>query len=298
MRRIGTLSTEREASTFRDYLFLQNIESDVDPDDDGTFAVWVHDDSHVETATRLMERFRANPQGEEFNQVKGDASRARSRQEQEDARRRSTVVNRERMGYERNFLGTGILSIVLIAICALVAIYSQAGHNHEALRYLFIAWYPEDLAQPVESFSTGQVWRVLTPIFIHFGWLHLIFNAMWLRDFGSFIEARFSSFYFAMLVLVLGIGSNVAQYLFTGHPWFGGMSGVNYGLFGFLWTRGRFDRDVVWRLNPTVIYTMMAWYAACLFGLVGQIANTAHTVGLLLGAAWGFISSGKLRLSR
>jgi rhomboid protease GlpG len=298
MRRIGTLPTEREARTFHDYLYLQNIESDVDPDDDGTFAIWVHDDAHVDSATRLMERFRANPNGDEFSKVSGDASRTRSRQEKEDARRRSSVINRERMGYERNFLGSGMLSIVLIGICIIVAIISQAGGNHEALRYLFIAWYPEDFSEPVESFRTGQIWRLLTPIFIHFGLLHLIFNAMWLRDFGSFIETRFSAVYLGVLVLVIGVGSNIAQYLWTGSPWFGGMSGVNYGLFGFLWVRAKFDRDIMWRLNPTVVWTLMIWYFACFTGFLGPIANTAHTAGLLIGAAWGFISSGRLRLSR
>jgi GlpG protein len=298
MRRIGTLPTEREARKFHDYLYLQNIESDVDPDDDGTFAVWVHDDAHVETATRLMERYLANPNGAEFSKVSGDADRERVRNERDEARRRSTVINRERLGYERNVLGMGMLTVVLIGICVAVAIFSQAGENHEALRYLFIAWYPEDLAEPVQSFSTGQIWRVLTPIFIHFGWLHLIFNAMWLRDFGSFIETRFSSLYLGLLVLALGVGSNIAQYLLGGSPWFGGMSGVNYGLFGFLWVRGKFDRDVMWRLNPTVIWTLMIWYIACFTGLLGPIANTAHTAGLLIGAAWGFVSSGKLRLSR
>jgi GlpG protein len=298
MRRIGTLPTQREASTLRDYLFLQNIEADVDPEDDGTFAIWVHDDSHVDSATRLMERFRANPQGEEFSKVGGDAIRARSRQEKEDARRRSTMIDRARLGYERTLLGMGLFPIVLIGICVLVAIYSNLGDNHKALRYLLIAWYPEDPSEPVQSYATGEVWRLLTPIFIHFGILHLVFNAMWLRDFASFIETRFGTLYLALLILVIGIGSNYAQFIWTGRPWFGGMSGVNYGLFGFLWVRGHFDRDVMWRLNPTVIWTLMIWYVACLFDLIGHVANTAHTVGLLIGAAWGFISSGKLRLSR
>jgi GlpG protein len=63
------------------------------------------------------------------------------------------------------------------------------------------------------------------------------------------------------------------------------MSGVNYGLFGFLWMRGRFDRDVMWRLNPTVVWTLMIWFVVCFTGLLGP-------------AAWGFLCSGKLRLSR
>lgn len=298
MRRIGTLSTEREASTFRDYLFLQNIGADVDPEDDGTFAIWVHDDHHVDSATRLMERFRVNPQAAEFHQVSGDAVRERERQQKEDERRRSSVIDRARMGYERTVFAGGMLPYILIGICILVAIYSQLGENLESLRYLLIAWYPEDRSAPVESFATGQVWRLLTPIFIHFGILHLVFNSMMLKDMGTFLESRFGTSYLAILILVLAVGSNLAQYLWTGSPWFGGMSGVIYGLFGFLWIRGKFDRNAMWNLHSTTVWMMMIWYVACLVGLIGHVANTAHTVGLLLGAAWGFISSGKLRLSR
>jgi len=298
MRRIGTFPIESQASTFRDYLFLQNIEADADPEDDGSFSIWVHDDHHVESATRLMEKYRANPRAAEFQKVKEDAARERSRQLNDDTRRRSSVIDRARMGYERTLFSGAMLPYVLIGICILVAIYSRLGADHEALRYLFIAWYPEDISEPVQSYATGQVWRLLTPIFIHFGILHLIFNSMWLKDFGTFIESRFGVWYLAVLILVLGIGSNLAQYFWTGRPWFGGMSGVNYGLFGFLWIRGKFDRDVLWQLNPTTIWTLMIWYVLCLLGMMGPVANTAHTAGLILGVAWGFISSGKVRLSR
>ena len=298
MRRIGTLPTEREANTLRDYLFVQNIEADVEGEDDGTFAIWVHDDAHRDAATQLLEKFRVNAQSDEFRKIASDADRLRSAQEKEEARRRSTVVDRARMGYEKTMFGAGMLTIVLIGICIVVGIYSQLGDNHFALRYLFIAWYPDDFSEKVQSFATGQVWRLLTPIFIHFGIMHLLFNAMWLKDFGSFIESRFSAVYLAVLVVALGVGSNFAQYVLSGSPWFGGMSGVNYGLFGFLWMRGRFDRDVMWRLNPTVVWTLMIWFVLCFTNLLGPVANIAHTAGLVLGAAWGFVSSGKLRLSR
>ena len=49
----------------------------------------------------------------------------------------------------------------------------------------------------------GQLWRLITPIFIHFGPLHIFFNMLWLRDLGSMIEGRQSSWRLALLVLVI-----------------------------------------------------------------------------------------------
>jgi membrane associated rhomboid family serine protease len=40
---------------------------------------------------------------------------------------------------------------------------------------------------------------------------------------------------------------------------------------------------------------MLIWYAACLVGLSPRVANTVHTVGLLTGMAWGYLSSLRYR---
>jgi GlpG protein len=137
---------------------------------------------------------------------------------------------------------------------------------------------------------SGQVWRLFTPMLLHFGFLHLIFNIMWLRDLGSILQLRFGAGYFVAFVLSSAAVSNLAQLAWAG-PNFGGLSGVNYALFGFLWLRGKYDRTGVWRLNPVIIQTMLLWFVICLTGILGPIANTAHAVGLAFGAACGFLTA-------
>jgi GlpG protein len=137
----------------------------------------------------------------------------------------------------------------------------------------------------------GQVWRLLTPIFVHFGPIHLLFNVFMLRDLGTFIENRLGVTYLAVLTIVIAVLSNIAQFAWTGRPIFGGLSGVVYGLFGFLWMRGKFDRYAIWPLSKATIQILLIWYVLCLTNLISSVANVVHTVGLAVGMAWGYLSA-------
>ncbi|HWI58437.1 MAG TPA: rhomboid family intramembrane serine protease [Bacillota bacterium] len=69
------------------------------------------------------------------------------------------------------------------------------------------------------------------------------------------------------------------------------MSGVVYGLLGYIWMRSKFDAGSGLFLHSSTVTMMLIWLVACYTGLLGPIANTAHTVGLLLGMGWGYLSS-------
>ena len=147
------------------------------------------------------------------------------------------------------------------------------------------------------NIQRGELWRLVTPIFLHFSLLHIIFNMMALVVLGTAIEYRRGAFRFGLMVLVIAIGSNVAQFIMTG-PSFGGMSGVVYGLFGYLWIKGKFDLDFGIRLNQQSITSMLLWLVLCMTGVLGPIANAAHVVGLIIGVILAAVSIGmKKKLS-
>ncbi|BBB67788.1 hypothetical protein UNDYM_3535 [Undibacterium sp. YM2] len=187
------------------------------------------------------------------------------------------------------------VSIVLIALSALVALTSSFGGTIENLRILFIT--DPDHAGFADVLS-GQVWRLLTPAFIHFGLMHLIFNLLWVWDLGIVIENRKGPRFYLGFFLVAAVISNIAQYLLTDNPYFGGMSGVIYGLFSYVWIRGRYDAAFNGIMRKATVNMMLAWFVLCWTGLLGPIANWAHTMGLLVGAAWAYIECKKLGLTQ
>ena len=147
----------------------------------------------------------------------------------------------------------------------------------------------------------GQYWRLITPAFLHFGWLHIVFNCLWLWDLGRRIEQIMGHLNMFMLFLVIALVSNTSQFEFGGGGLFGGMSGVVYGLLGFSWIAPQLQP--AWPIQPpkVIMIFMIGWLFACMSGLVevlgfGAVANAAHLGGLLCGGVVGAVFAGVSRL--
>ncbi|MBD3897653.1 rhomboid family intramembrane serine protease [Halomonas sp. ML-15] len=150
-----------------------------------------------------------------------------------------------------------------------------------------------------EALASGQVWRLLSPAFLHFGWMHLIFNMLWLWYFGRQIEALQGSRQILMLVLVSGIGANLAQYA-TGTVLFGGMSGVDYALLGYVWLMSRRAPHSGFFVPQMLVVFMLGWMVFTMTGFAGtvgfgNVANEAHVGGLAVGLVLGWYYSERAR---
>jgi len=294
MRLIGYLSNEAEARQFADFLYSQRIESRMDPASDGRWEVWIIDDMNVETAKGLLGRFSLSPDDPTFRQAARAAAKQRQRDEKEQTPKRVRFMDGRTIFYTPP-VPIGTLSIILIIISVVVAVVTNLGENHQRIQPIAITQYMADgqyIAPTtwLPEIRRGQIWRLFTPMFLHFGILHLFFNMLWLRDLGSMIEARKSPWMLLLLVLVFAGTSNVAQYLYSG-PIFGGMSGVVYGLLGYMWMQGKFNPASGLSLQPQTVTMMIVWFFLCLTGLVGHVANTAHAVGAVAGIIWGFLAA-------
>ncbi|WP_106477263.1 rhomboid family intramembrane serine protease [Phytohalomonas tamaricis] len=146
-----------------------------------------------------------------------------------------------------------------------------------------------------EALASGQIWRLLTPMLLHFGWMHLIFNMLWLWYFGRQIEALQGPLRFILLVVISGIIANLAQYA-TGVVLFGGMSGVDYALLGYVWLFSRLRPSSGFNIPHMLMIFMLIWLVLCMTPFAdvigyGNIANEAHLGGLLTGLACALIAT-------
>jgi GlpG protein len=80
----------------------------------------------------------------------------------------------------------------------------------------------------------------------------------------------------------------VAQYLSYGPP-FGGLSGVGYAFFGYVWMKSRFQPQARLRMPRSVFWMFWGLFALCFTGMLGPIANTAHVAGLIVGILYGLV---------
>lgn len=185
-----------------------------------------------------------------------------------------------------------VLTVTLIGISILIALLTQLGSHSPILNALYIA---DPATGGFVAINSGQVWRLITPIFLHFSLMHIVFNMLWIWDLGRMVEWRRGALFLAAFVLIVGIASNLVEYAMTKWPQFGGMSAVIYGLLGFVWMQSKYNPRPGFVLAQPTVVMMLVWFVVCWLGLVDAVGNWAHTAGLLIGIAWGLISRGGSR---
>ncbi|MGD9612086.1 MAG: rhomboid family intramembrane serine protease [Kiritimatiellia bacterium] len=278
MRPIGQLETEEQARTFADYLFIRDIETQVEPGKGNGWTLWVIDEDRVDESQALLSRFRSMPDAEEFYQAPQLAA-ARRRDAAHESRKEEKTLKRA-AAFPWRMRGGGLTMALLVA-CVAVGLATQLGQNSDWTGWLLLS---------LERVQAGQAWRLFTPALLHFSLWHLLFNLLWLQDLGTVLETKLGTARFAAVVGLVAVLSNVAQYA-AGGAGFGGMSGVIYGLFGYLWVRGKRDFRFGVVLSPMTSGLLMVFLALGIFGLLGPTANAAHFSGLVVGGALGWLAA-------
>jgi len=176
------------------------------------------------------------------------------------------------------------LTLVLIAICVALAGITSFGADRHLLHGLYISNYTW---AGLREILHGQLWRLFTPIFIHFGIIPIVFYMLWLYDLGGMLERAQGTRRLLMLVLFCAATGNLGQFLWAG-PDFGGMAGVLFGLLGYTWIQRRLDPQSGLELHNYLVAMMLAWFVSGWAGAIAEVSNMAQTMGLCVGLALGW----------
>jgi rhomboid protease GluP len=159
--------------------------------------------------------------------------------------------------------------------------------------------------------QNGEWFRLVTPIFIHAGLLHLLLNSYALWVVGTQVEKLYGSARFLLIYLLSGVGGVAGSYfgqIFLHKPSDAvsvGASGAIFGLFGVLAVFGfRYRREMPPAIRRAMTAGVLPVIAVNLFiGFsIPFIDNSAHIGGLLAGAALTliipYIAPGRERVSK
>ncbi|MCM5703620.1 rhomboid family intramembrane serine protease [Larsenimonas salina] len=238
--------------------------------------IFLMDEARLDDAVALTERFRS-----------GQALTL----DEHDAETRSDLPA---SNSARQALRRAAFTALTIALCAMIYVMMSVASVEFITAFTIV---PMTLtSQGLEAgtlsqaFATGQFWRLLSPVFLHFGWMHLVFNMVWLWYFGRQVEEYQGRLRFLALVVASGVFANLAQYM-TGTLLFGGMSGVIYALMGYVWLWSRVP-DSRFEVPTALVLFMVGWMVLCMTPLAGAIgfpnvANEAHLGGLFAGLIIG-----------
>lgn len=205
-----------------------------------------------------------------------------------------------------NLLGAFLkapLSLTLIVVCCVLLFIAPLNDMTEIVRSML---FPDfsfgtriiNLDRVLESFSFVTFLKMISPILLHGGLLHLAFNMLWLWEFGRRIEAVQPSWSLMLLVTVVALCSNTAQFLYGGTIYFGGMSGVVYGLFGYIWMWQVIDPAKKLSLPGALVFFLLLSLIVMTAMNIDFIADEAHIGGLATGMACGIAVAMFSRLRR
>lgn len=128
---------------------------------------------------------------------------------------------------------------------------------------------------------TGYWWTLITAIFLHGNFLHILFNLLWIRQIGTNVEELFGTSRFILIFLISGIVGFILSNI-VGIQLTIGASGSIFGLLGALIFYGRHRGGV---FGEAIFRQVMSWAVLLfIFGfLFSGINNWAHAGGFIGG---------------
>lgn len=128
-----------------------------------------------------------------------------------------------------------LLSITSLVFLAMQFLY-MGNASTAPIIYQFGGMYGQAL-----RLDPSQIWRLITPIFVHIGWEHFLFNGITLYFLGQVAESIWGSWKFLAIYILSGIMGNLFTFFLTPDVVAAGASTSIFGLFTALVVAGHFS---------------------------------------------------------
>lgn len=310
MRYLGQIEGRKHAEAFVAYLLTKDISTHIEgvQHDQDQWEIWVREEDRMRDALAEFEQFRGDSNNQKYGAAIAEATKILK---QRHETKQAAAKNIHRVTPRPNQLLSGgsppPLTMTLLIICIAASIIHNFGKPgptnrlgktiDEQLSFVEERAYRTSREDPAASLKKGEIWRAITPIFLHGDPIHLAMNMMMLFTLGRLTERLEGTPKFALLVLLLAILPNLLQGLspawMTGSPRFVGISGVLYGLFGFLWVKSALRPEVGFRIPSQMVVLLVALMFFGFSGTIPHMANLCHLGGFLLGMMFGWVASQK-----
>ncbi len=191
----------------------------------------------------------------------------------------------------------------IIATAIFLTLFTNFGNHGSLESFLFIKPSFGSIYSSLEHtyLIKNEWWRLITPTFLHFSITHLAFNSLWIYILGSKIERMDGRALFVMVFVLTSVLSNAGQLLWSQQYMFGGLSGAVYGLLGYCFILELDKKRSRYNLPEALYLFMFIWLLVGFTGILnifgfGNIANTAHLVGMIAGFIIGLIAKYSFKL--
>lgn len=316
MRSLGQIDGRKQTERFVAYLLTLKIKTHIEGVDEqqDRWEVWIRNEDQMLTARKELSEFLASPNDPRYELAMKEATRIleeeqRARQTAAKNIRRIEMSNGSRLTRGRVPPLTLTLAILAVIVSLLSGFMAPRENNKwgqtivNELSFVEPSALESSKGDPAASLKRGELWRIITPIFMHGSPLHLAMNLLLLVSLGRLTERIQGTPKYALFILMLAVFPNLLQGLspewMRGSPNFVGISGVVYGLFGYIWIRSTLhpEMGIVIPLPMVVIFVGMIVLGLAV-GLSDavpgwRLADLCHLGGLLVGIAVAYASEQK-----
>lgn len=262
-----SIENPRFAQAFIDYMAMQNIIIEMSAKPQGKFFdLWLKNKNQFDQVQQELKIFMQDPLNSRYQNASWKTG---------NIDKKFDYQNYLTFNYFKK--QSGPLTIIIFFLSIFIYICMLIFSNYKVMNYL--SW-------PLST-QYIEIWRIFTPSLLHFSLMHILFNLMWWWHLAGHIERLFGTSKLFSISIISSLFTNFGQSFFSGSA-FGGLSGLIFSLIGYVWiTSKHYPSKNIFVSNGLIIFSVL-WLFIGYFDIFGiKIANTAHTIGLIIGLLMG-----------